>query len=47
MVGNGSIQQYESIDSAFDAALSNAQADDCIVVFGSFYVVADILARLS
>ncbi len=41
-----SISLSDDMNSAFSAATDVAQADDCIVVFGSFFVVADILAHL-
>ncbi len=40
------VLQYVDSVSAFNAALQMADDLDCVVVFGSFYVVTDILATL-
>ncbi|MDO8954190.1 MAG: bifunctional tetrahydrofolate synthase/dihydrofolate synthase [Gammaproteobacteria bacterium] len=40
-------QNYATIDLAFKAALKAATAEDRIVVFGSFYVVAVVLPQLT
>lgn len=37
------ISSYSSIEKAYDAVLSIAGEEDCIVVFGSFYTVASVL----
>jgi dihydrofolate synthase/folylpolyglutamate synthase len=37
----------DTITSAFDQAMTAAREGDCILVFGSFYTVAEILAHLS
>lgn len=41
------VQQFESPLAAFDAACGRARENDRIVVFGSFYTVADVMAALS
>ena len=38
---------YGSVSHALDAAIANARPDDCIVVFGSFYTVAEARAKLA
>ncbi|TVT32869.1 bifunctional tetrahydrofolate synthase/dihydrofolate synthase [Marinobacter vinifirmus] len=38
---------YGSVGQALDAAIANARPDDCIVVFGSFYTVAEARAKLA
>ncbi|WP_199457579.1 MULTISPECIES: bifunctional tetrahydrofolate synthase/dihydrofolate synthase [unclassified Marinobacter] len=38
---------YGSVSQALDAAIANARPDDCIVVFGSFYTVAEARAKLA
>ncbi|KRW82606.1 bifunctional tetrahydrofolate synthase/dihydrofolate synthase [Marinobacter sp. P4B1] len=38
---------YSSVSQALDAAIANARPDDCIVVFGSFYTVAEARAKLA
>lgn len=40
---NCSVLEYAHVSDAYQAALAAAHEDDCIVVFGSFYIVADIL----
>ncbi len=37
------IHSYDSIKHAYDAALNSAEVGDCVVVFGSFYTVADVM----
>ncbi len=41
-----SVNTYDSVTSAFAAARGVAEAEDRIVVFGSFHTVGDILAQL-
>lgn len=41
------VQQFESPLEAFDAACGRARENDRIVVFGSFYTVADVMAALA
>jgi dihydrofolate synthase/folylpolyglutamate synthase len=38
---------YGSVSQALDAAIANARPEDCIVVFGSFYTVAEARAKLA
>jgi dihydrofolate synthase/folylpolyglutamate synthase len=50
LLGARGVQALETFDhaaAAYDAALAAAAPDDRVVVFGSFYTVGDILARLS
>lgn len=37
---------FETITMAFEQAMKNAQPDDCIVVFGSFYTVAEVMPQI-
>jgi folylpolyglutamate synthase/dihydropteroate synthase len=39
------VAQFDSVSSAYNAALMMAAPADRIVVFGSFYMVGDIIAR--
>ena len=40
---NAKIFQYEELTSAFDEAKVNLKLEDCLLVFGSFFVVSDII----
>jgi len=40
-------QVFEHVNQAFDCAIKDAQGGDLVVVFGSFYTVAEILALYS
>lgn len=40
-------QLYDNVTQAFDAAIKDAQRGDLVVVFGSFYTVAEIMALYS
>ncbi|MOA57328.1 bifunctional folylpolyglutamate synthase/ dihydrofolate synthase [compost metagenome] len=35
---------FESVTEAYQAALAVSSPDDMVIVFGSFYTVADVLA---
>ncbi len=37
---------YQKVELAYDAAVKTLTADDCLVVFGSFHIVGDILAHV-
>jgi dihydrofolate synthase/folylpolyglutamate synthase len=39
-------QTYDTVVSAFQAAKQRLQSDDCLVVFGSFFVVSDIIGLI-
>ncbi|PJG57389.1 bifunctional tetrahydrofolate synthase/dihydrofolate synthase, partial [Aeromonas cavernicola] len=41
------VQQFDSVTAAYQCALAAAGADDIVIVFGSFYTVADILAQVA
>lgn len=41
-----SVQLYNDASTAYRSARATLTADDCLVVFGSFYVVGDILGSL-
>lgn len=43
-VSSPAIACYDSVAEAYQAALAEASADDRIVVFGSFYTVAEVMA---
>jgi dihydrofolate synthase/folylpolyglutamate synthase len=45
--GVRALETFDTAAAAYDAALAAAAPDDRVVVFGSFYTVGDILARLS
>ncbi|MGS3143500.1 bifunctional tetrahydrofolate synthase/dihydrofolate synthase [Aeromonas sanarellii] len=40
----GPAAQFESVSEAYEAALAVSSPDDMVIVFGSFYTVADVLA---
>jgi dihydrofolate synthase/folylpolyglutamate synthase len=40
-------ETYDTIVGAFQAARQKLQSDDCLIVFGSFFVVSDIIALLN
>ncbi|MFM5843519.1 bifunctional tetrahydrofolate synthase/dihydrofolate synthase [Aeromonas sanarellii] len=40
----GPAAQFESVSEAYEAALAASSPDDMVIVFGSFYTVADVLA---
>jgi len=40
------IEQYDRVQDAYDSALRTLTADDCLVVFGSFHIVGDILEHV-
>lgn len=40
----GPATAFESVDEAYRAALAASSPDDMVIVFGSFYTVADVLA---
>ncbi len=37
---------YQKVELAYEAAVKTLTADDCLVVFGSFHIVGDILAHV-
>jgi len=37
------VAQYDRVEDAYDAAKATLTTDDCLVVFGSFHTVGDIL----
>jgi dihydrofolate synthase/folylpolyglutamate synthase len=41
------VVEYDRVQDAYDAALSTLTADDCLVVFGSFHIVGDILEHVN
>lgn len=43
---SANIQQFSSILDAWDQAMLDASVNDCVVVFGSFYAVSPILAKV-
>jgi dihydrofolate synthase/folylpolyglutamate synthase len=43
MLGITQIFSYSSISIAYQHALQQARSGDCVVVFGSFYTVAEAL----
>ena len=42
--GKGQAQRFDDVSAAYQAALAASSPDDMVIVFGSFYTVADILA---
>ena len=42
--GQGPATTFDSVEAAYQAALAVSSPDDMVIVFGSFYTVADILA---
>ncbi len=44
-LGVGAVQGYESVTAAHTAALRAAKPDDRVVTFGSFFTVAEVMAR--
>ncbi len=46
-LGARNVEQYDHVENAYDAALATLTTDDCLVVFGSFHIVGDILAHRS
>ncbi|UBO75555.1 MULTISPECIES: bifunctional tetrahydrofolate synthase/dihydrofolate synthase [Aeromonas] len=42
--GKGSATQYDAVSEAYQQALADSSPADVVIVFGSFYTVADILA---
>ncbi|MBA2654019.1 MAG: bifunctional tetrahydrofolate synthase/dihydrofolate synthase [Gammaproteobacteria bacterium] len=46
-IPNVNCYTYDAISSAFNAASNNATTNDKIIVFGSFYTVAEVLSVLS
>jgi len=45
-VSNQALVNYDTVELAYEAAKKTLTADDCLVVFGSFHIVGDILAHL-
>lgn len=43
----GLITCHDSVELAYDIALSTLTKDDCLVVFGSFHIVGDILTHIA
>lgn len=43
----GPARAFESVDEAYRAALAASSPDDMVIVFGSFYTVADVLAAIA
>jgi folylpolyglutamate synthase/dihydropteroate synthase len=41
------VYTFDDVFSAYQAAVCAAQPGDCVVVFGSFYCVAEVLKKLS
>ena len=39
------VSLWNDVQAAYDHVMQTASEDDCVVIFGSFYVVADILAH--
>jgi dihydrofolate synthase/folylpolyglutamate synthase len=37
------VLEYESVEVAYQCALENAEEDDLVVVFGSFFTVTNVL----
>jgi len=44
-LGARDVEQYDHVQDAYNAALVTLTTDDCLVVFGSFHIVGDILAH--
>ena len=42
--GQGSAATFDGVSAAYGAALAASSPDDVVIVFGSFYTVADVLA---
>ena len=42
--GQGSAATFDGVSAAYGAALAASSPDDMVIVFGSFYTVADVLA---
>lgn len=45
LVGQQKVVDFASVDEAYQQALKNADKNDLVVVFGSFYTVAEILNK--
>ena len=45
--GQGSAATFDGVSAAYRAALAASSPDDMVIVFGSFYTVADILAGVA
>lgn len=43
--GASNVMEYKTISNAFDAAFNLANSGDCILVFGSFYTVSEVLKK--
>jgi dihydrofolate synthase/folylpolyglutamate synthase len=37
------VLEYDSVEVAYQCALENAEEDDLVVVFGSFFTVTNVL----
>jgi dihydrofolate synthase/folylpolyglutamate synthase len=37
------VLEYESVEVAYQCALENAEEDDLVIVFGSFFTVTNVL----
>ncbi len=42
---NASSQCFEKVEAAYDVAMAQLTINDCLVVFGSFHIVGDIIAH--
>ncbi|MGL5974620.1 MAG: glutamate ligase domain-containing protein, partial [Aeromonas sobria] len=45
--GKGPVHCFDEVSGAYQAALAASSPDDMVIVFGSFYTVADILAGVA
>jgi len=45
-VNESNVVCYDRVEDAYADALKTLTADDCLLVFGSFYIVGDILRML-
>ena len=46
-LSESTIKQYDRVQDAYDSAFRTLTADDCLVVFGSFHIVGDILEHVN
>lgn len=46
-ISDSKVCEYERVEDAYDEALAALTSDDCLVVFGSFHIVGDILSHVT
>ncbi len=46
-LSESTVTQYDRVEDAYDAARATLTSDDCLVVFGSFHIVGDILDHVN